>query len=284
MKSSSVSRSRRRAVGKTYPERGESGRMGHGFPSDIFDPATQELLEQRALLKRVDTKFVCHQRHLQGFCESLRSEYQAVQSGNTSHAPYRTIYWDTKERKSLIDHHRGRRPRFKVRIRHHLAREMTFLEVKASRSKGKTAKERIDLPFATEDLTHAQLADRLSAHSDIPAADLRPSMWVEFRRMTLVGVHVNERITIDTELVFKDENGEQALPDLAILEVKQRRRDHHSPSMKVLRAKQFTEMSLSKYVTGAQYLWPEIRLNRYKPNLREIHRITRKPEHQTWNS
>jgi hypothetical protein len=190
-------------------------------------------------------------------------------------APYRTIYLDTDDRKCLIDHHRGRRPRFKVRIRHHLARELTYLEVKVKGTRGRTAKERIQLPFSTEDLSPKKLTEALAEHPDIPAKGLGPSMWIEFNRITLVGIELEERITIDTNLVFRDHQGEEKLSDLAILEIKQRRRSHQSPTMKALRGKQYVQVSLSKYVTGAQFLWPEIRLNRYQPNLREIQRITK---------
>ena len=252
--------------------------------SNIFTPASPELLAERALLKRVDTKFICHRKHLPELCAPLQQDYNAAVSGTTTHAPYRTIYLDTDGRKCLTDHHRGKRPRFKVRIRHHLAREMTFLEVKESRRKGKTAKDRIHLPFSTEDVSPEQLTESLAAHPDIPAAELRPRMWVEFSRTTLVGIDVEERITIDTDLVFRDQNGEKSLSDLAILEVKQNRRNHHSPSMKALRPRQYVELSLSKYITGAQFLWPEIRLNRYKPNVREIQRVTRCQEQETWNN
>ncbi len=243
--------------------------------SDIFTPASPQLLEDRALLKRVDTKFICHIENLDPLLTHLQPSYHAAISGSTMNAPYRTIYLDTEERRCLTDHHRGRRPRFKVRIRHHLARELTFLEVKAKRIKGSTAKDRIALPFSTEVIPPRELADSLTSHPDIPAHELRPSMWVEFDRTTLVGVELEERITIDTNLVFRDHEGEHTLDDLVILEVKQARRTHQSPSMKALRGKKYVQLSLSKYVTGAQLLWPDIRLNRYKPNLREIKRITR---------
>ena len=141
-------------------------------------------------------------------------------------------------------------------------------------SKGKTAKERVQLPFSTEDLSPEQLTEALKGHPEIPAGDLRPRMWIEFNRIMLVGVELEERITIDTNLVFRDQQGETALSDLAILEVKQRKQSHQSPSMKALRGRQYVQLSLSKYVTGAQLLWPEIPLNRYKLNLREIRRMT----------
>lgn len=240
----------------------------------IFSPASPELLEQRALLKRVDTKFICHRESLPSVLTPLQASYQAALSGSTMDAPYRTIYLDTEEHRCLTDHHRGRRPRFKVRIRHHLARELTYLEVKVKGSKGKTAKERIQLPFSTEELSPEQLTEALKGYPEIPAEDLRPRMWIEFNRIMLVGIEQEERITIDTNLVFRDQQGKKSLSDLAVLEVKQRKQSHQSPSMKALRSRQYVQLSLSKYVTGAQLLWPEIPLNRYKLNLREIRRMT----------
>ena len=173
------------------------------------------------------------------------------------------FYWDTPERRCLTDHHRGKRPRFKVRIRHHLARELTFLEVKVNRSKGKTSKN--VFRFRSRRKTFlGRLDAALTGQPEIPVNDIRPSMWIEFNRVMLVGVELEERITIDTNLVFRDHQGEKNLPNLAIIEVKQRKQANQSPSMKALRGRQSVKLSISKYVTGAQLLWPDIKLNRCK--------------------
>ena len=254
------------------------------FFHDRFTHADPELLARRTLQKRVDTKFICRAHALDTLVAPLESHFHAAVSGRYVHAPYRTVYWDTPERKSLFDHHRGKRPRFKVRIRHHIGRELSSLEVKSNRGQGNTSKNRFPLPYPCEDLAPEQLEEALTSHAFAPSHTLRPSMVIEFNRTTLVGVAIEERMTIDTDLIFRDEQREYELPELAIVEVKQAKWNHQSPSMQLLRRNKIRELGISKYLTGAQFLWPHLKLNRHRQNVREIRRVLSAKENQQWSN
>ena len=249
-----------------------------------FAHADPDLLARRTLQKRVDTKFLCRTESLSRILPPLEPHFQVALAGEYTHAPYRTIYWDTRERKSLFDHHRGKRPRFKVRIRHHIGRERSFLEVKSNRGQGRTSKARFSIPYAAEELTSDHLETALDNHPSVHPEDLKPAMIIEFNRTTLVGIQLEERMTVDTDLIFRDGERDVALPGLAIVEIKQARWNHQSPSMQTLRAHKIRATAISKYLTGAQFLWPDLKLNRHKPNLREIRRVLGKKENEPWNN
>ena len=95
---------------------------------------------------------------------------------------------------------------------------------------------------------------------------------IGFDRLMLVGFDTEERVTIDTGLWFNDGRTTHQIQDLVIVEVKQARFKARSPIMQALRAQKALQLRVSKYITGAQLLWPEIRLHRYNNRLRMLRR------------
>ena len=114
--------------------------------------ASLALIEQRALQKRVDTKQVVARAAFEDVFARLADHYAVILSTEKQEAVYRNVYFDTPDHLCLHEHHRGRRPRFKVRIRHHVDRSLSFLEIKERRHGGITHKHRRVLPFLQEEL------------------------------------------------------------------------------------------------------------------------------------
>ena len=96
-----------------------------------------ELLAARALLTRVDRSYLL--REALDALSSLRDDYGVLRAGPDS-ARYSTRYFDTSDLRMYDDHRRGRCPRYKVRMRHHLDRTLSFLEVKRKGTNQQTTK------------------------------------------------------------------------------------------------------------------------------------------------
>jgi hypothetical protein len=237
----------------------------------FFERADEGLVESRALQNRVDTKFVLRVDELDGLLSQLSSEFSVVASGSSMMGRYQNLYFDTDGYRFLREHHRGRRPRFKVRIRHYLDRELSSLEIKEKSSAERTIKLRKPIPFMAEQLsaTHREFLD---AHPRIISSTLHPSLRIEFSRITLVAKHVDERLTIDTGLGFSHGDGAAVLDAAVIAEIKQSRFSPRSPGMLALRQCGAMSLSISKYMTGGQLLLPSIRLQRYAPRLKRLRR------------
>ena len=60
---------------------------------------------------------------------------------------YKSLYFDTEDRKFYNDHHNQRVNRYKVRYREYVDSGLVFLEIKCKNNKGKTIKKRLMLLF-----------------------------------------------------------------------------------------------------------------------------------------
>jgi len=236
-----------------------------------FQPASDELIASRSLQNRIDTKFVFHRSLLDGILSVLGSDYAVVMSGDKARARYKNLYFDTQDFSSLRAHHRGKRPRRKVRIRHYLDRGQSFLEVKEKRNTNRTHKQRLPVPFMQEDLD-ATAFDFIESHSGASPLELVPGIRVDFTRTTLVALRTNERVTFDTAMQVARGDAVESLGTGVIAEVKQERFRPRSVMMLALRDAGALQMSLSKYCTAAQLLVPAVKLNRYRPKLRMLRR------------
>src|SRR5688572_1197274 len=148
---------------------------------DRFQEASPELLESRALQHRVDWKYLVPVRLLGRVLAELRADFHVVNAGERWIASYDTVYFDTPDRQLYHDHRRGRRPRYKVRIRHHLDRRVAFLEVKCKRRPDRTLKERLGLPFGQARLDE-EARRFIHEHCPVDATSLIPCVSIAFQR------------------------------------------------------------------------------------------------------
>ncbi len=215
--------------------------------------ATPHLLAKRALLERVDRKFVTTTSRLAELLLGLGTAYPILLSEGNTWARYQTCYLDTEQLSMFREHLRGRRPRYKIRMRRHVDRHRAFLEIKKKRANERTEKFRTERPYEQDALTHEELAF-VAQHTPFDSAALSLSVWTNFYRATLLGVESEERLTIDVGLHF-ERNGQSAqLQQLAIVELKQRRQSNLTTAAKLLHAMRIREQSMSKYCTGVAHV------------------------------
>jgi len=233
-----------------------------------FSTATEEQILARSLQNRVDSKFICKVDLLEDIVSQWSEGYAVIRVQGKAKTLYESQYFDTSSHDNLADHMRGRRPRRKVRLRTYQDRNLTYLEVKEKKSNDTTNKSRVLLTPSGENPSKSFVREALSEHG---FGELQPSMKISFTRTTLIGIDYDERITIDTNLVFEDGKHLVSLPNLVIFELKQPKFASTTPTMSTLN-KCTERLQVSKYITGAQLLWPEGRWHRKKPILRDLQR------------
>lgn len=232
-----------------------------------YAPATPQLLDSRRLLKRTDTKFLFNRQHLTTLFSTLSRDYALLTMSHSVWQEYSSDYFDTDDLQMYNDHRRGRRIRQKVRLRHYLDREMTFLEVKNKRRSKETIKFRSRLPFLTRQLS--ELDQRFLKKAGAPPnLCMEPKLSSVFRRITLVGLKTIERVTFDLGLKVSNQQSSHRFRQAIIAEVKQTRFSPTSPIMLGLRACGIRPSRASKYCIGTMTLNNNIRSNRLKPSLR----------------
>ena len=237
-----------------------------------FEVAPPALVQARALQHRVDRKHLLAAGDVGPLLHRLRSGYMRLHTGPDMWTRYENTYFDSPERELYHAHRRGRRPRHKVRIRHHVDRQLSFLEIKRKENSGRTMKLRLPLPYGQNELGSRE-RQFIEAHAPLEAARLVPSVSISFLRLTLVGGAVNERLTLDHELVFSAGPRTERVLRLVIAEVKQSRHADHQGAIPALRAQHAREEALSKYCLGTILLTP-VRANVFKPALRAVERLS----------
>ncbi len=237
-------------------------------------PITLDEMSEIKLMNRTDTKFVTNKRKLRQLLEMAEGHYYAQYHDGTRIASYTTTYWDTPEHRFYLDHHNGRAPRQKVRVRTYVGSELTFLEVKTKNNHGRTKKKRIRVPSQAE-LPGAN--ELLVPLVGLDIEGLRPTVRNHFHRITLVNYGKTERLTIDFDVRFHNmENGrEEQTGELVIIELK---RDGNVPSpvLDILRELRIKPSGFSKYCIGSVMTNPELKNNRFKPKLVRINRLVNK--------
>jgi hypothetical protein len=239
-----------------------------------FSAASAELLAARTLERRFDRKYLLPREGLPELLESLREGYHLAVAGDVRAAEYDTQYFDSEDLRMHTDHGRGRRPRYKVRFRHHRSRSLSFLEVKEKGRDNRTTKYR-----ASRDPDVRALSDEdrrfIEEHSPMDAARLLPTLRTTFRRLTLAGIEAEERVTVDFDIVASTETARTELENLCVVEVKQARLRHHTAVVAALRGRGVPEHSLSKYCIGVCRLVEGARTQLFAEQLRAVAAVAR---------
>ncbi|MBU2950083.1 polyphosphate polymerase domain-containing protein [Tamlana agarivorans] len=229
-------------------------------------------MEDVALMKRTDTKFVIHENQLISVLNAVKNAYHVLEIDGKRIMRYSSLYFDTANKKFYNDHHNGKVNRTKIRMRKYVDSDICFLEIKQKDGKGSTTKTRISIDDFEQDLSENSIGFiNETTNSDF---NLEPIIWNNFKRITLVNKVAKERLTIDLNLVFNKSGSFKSYNNLVIIEVKQERFSRSSPVVQQLKLKQINPYSISKYCIGMLSLYNDLKYNRFKKKLIRINKIT----------
>ena len=236
-----------------------------------FESITLSEMDGVKLMNRTDTKFTFRLDLLSDILLKMLPYYRILEIDGNRMQDYRSLYYDTNERKFYLDHHNQRVNRNKIRFRQYVGSELTFMEIKLKNNKGKTIKKRMkvnEIPLVLAD-QHKKYIDEIIGKD----LDVNAKQWINFTRLTFVHKTKKERLTIDLNLTFKNENQEGDMKDVVIAEVKQERMSRSSDFMTITKEMSILPMRLSKYCVSTMQLDPNIKKNRFKKKLLFINKI-----------
>lgn len=236
------------------------------LPLNKFGSVSLSELGKADLMDRVDRKYYFTSNILSEILEEMIPYYRILEVENYRINTYKTLYFDTSDFQCFVQHHRGNGHRYKIRHRTYVETNVGFWEVKQKNNRGRTNKERIPL---LQPQKEKDVIDFLEVKTPYVPEDLLPSIWVEYQRITLVGLHQNERVTLDLNVTFSKEDMKEQFPHLIIAEVKQ---DRHSlsPFVKAMQKRHFRPGGLSKYCFGMVTLFPNIKSNHFKYKVNQL--------------
>jgi hypothetical protein len=238
-----------------------------------FSPIGLNEMDDVRLMNRVETKYVFSSGKLPALLEQLSGIYKVLEVNNKRISPYHTIYLDTPELLFYTQQVRGKLSRYKIRYREYESTGMSFLEIKKKTNKNRTNKWRIenrpDSDYHDEE-SRTFIRDRMPDY--IP--DLQPVLVNNFNRITLVGVKLKERITLDCDLIFAPPDQEySSFPFLAIAELKSERHSAQSPFVISMKKLGIRSTGFSKYCIGSALTKDAPRKNILKQKILLINKI-----------
>lgn len=236
-----------------------------------FDPITLEEMDGVKLQDRVDTKYVFGEAVLSELLQAMAFHYRVLEVDGMRGTAYRSLYFDTPDRKHYRDHHNKRTFRSKVRFREYVGSGLAYLEVKRKTGRGRTDKARLRVEAIPQRLSAEHRAFIAQANGD--DAPLEPTLWNHFTRYTFVAKEGAERLTMDLGLRFSDPQGEGALSGIVVAELKQPRADRRSPFVRLMRQRGIRPSGMSKYCIGMLTLGRPVKHNAFKEVLLLLQRI-----------
>ena len=253
------------------------------FVEDLarMQPVTLEEMKSVKLMNRIDAKYLTNESTLRSvLSDAAAAGYRVLVTEGQRQSPYDSVYFDTPQLKNFYDHRNKHLVRQKVRTRCYVRSQEAYLEIKRKNNHGRTSKKRIGIqPFELMEFAgNPEACEYLAKHSWFSAGDLRPVLETLFTRITLVNPDLTERITIDTDLRFKNFRSglETALGDAVIIELKQDGRAA-SPMKGILLDHRVKPARLSKYCIAVTLTDPSARAGRFKEKVRLIEKTIHKP-------
>ena len=236
-----------------------------------FSRASATLLAERDMQQRAESKFVVAEATAAAIVLELRKHFAVLPAGAALVADYRSLYFDTEDLALFHAHRCGRRIRHKVRVRHYPNRALSVLEVKSRQAAHYTVKSRRSRDYGSNGFDAGDLA--FVREQCGPTGVLVPQAWVAYRRVTLLGLHSPERVTLDMHLDMWRATGHGQFRSAVVIEVKQPRLDHHSVAMQLLRAAGCHPGWMSKYCTAIAVTSPDVRTNYLMHRMRRLRTV-----------
>lgn len=231
-------------------------------------------MDRVKLQNRTDTKFVFKAELLPSILNDIKDYYTILEIKKKRTNSYRTLYYDTKELQSYIEHHNGKANRIKIRFRKYIESELNYLEVKFKNNKGRTIKARkkiSDIETVLSPVSKGFIEDNSFYKGD----EVVPVLWNEFTRLTLVHKTQNERLTIDLNLGFKSfsDDIKKDIPHIIIAEVKQEKASGNSDFIKAIKKYHIRKSGMSKYCIGTALLNKDLKQNNFKERILKINKL-----------
>ena len=236
-----------------------------------FLPISLSEMDDVKLMSRTDTKFAFKANKMPFLLQQLMPFYRVLAIDGDLIHDYKSLYYDTEDRKFYLDHHNGRVNRNKIRFREYVGSKLTFLEIKRKNNKGKTIKKRMKV-----DKISNQLLEKEQGYVEKiigKPINVEAKQWINFSRITFVHKAQKERLTMDINLTFENANEKGDMKHIVIAEVKQERMSRSSDFMRIAKEMHILPIRISKYCMSTLKLDPGLKKNRFKEKVLFINKL-----------
>ncbi|MEM6726733.1 MAG: polyphosphate polymerase domain-containing protein [Bacteroidota bacterium] len=235
-----------------------------------FDQIDLQSIGQENLMDRHDLKFVLHTDQILSFLHALSPDWQVLQINEQSIHQYENLYFDTPGFQCYLDHHNGRRSRYKFRSRQYQVTGECFLEVKQKTNTERTIKIRRVRAPKENHLTEVEKEWLNSLQQLHESQNLEPKLFTRYHRISLIHPK-GPRMSIDLDLEMESigDKATYSMKDLGIIELKRGYQQSSFGVIASLREMGIHAFPISKYCLGIYLSHPQIKKNKFKAKWRK---------------
>jgi hypothetical protein len=244
-----------------------------------FSSTSLEGLEVVKLLKRYDTKFIFHRDRLPLVLDFLSGYYELLEIDNRRSFRYASTYYDSPDLLFYHQHHNKCYDRYKIRCRKYIDSNQCYFEIKQKNNRKKTIKNRLLLNgvfsggILSGELKSFAL-DNISFANEKFIDNLKPSLNVEFDRLTFADRNSGERVTFDLNLTFKGKGSStMEIHNLVVAEIKREGRALNPRFFQFLKSMAIYPTKFSKYCLGLAMTEKNLKTNRFKKYILKINKL-----------
>ena len=235
-----------------------------------FQTISLEEMDSVKLMNRTDTKYVFNKSKLPLILDSLKHDYRCFYINGARLSTYKTLYFDTDDFLLYRQHHNGILNRYKLRQRSYVESNLNYLEIKFKTNKDRTIKTRIKNKLEGNfDVKASEFIEKTMPYK---ALNLKPNVWINYQRITLVNINSGERLTIDTGLEIINKDKILKLDKLVIAELK-RGSKQFSPFIKLMREMHIQPGGISKYCMALALTQANLKTNNFKAKLLKLGKL-----------
>ena len=228
------------------------------------------------LLSRHDTKMAFTLPALPDYLLRLRDHYRILAVDGVRGIDYSSLYFDTNDLLFFHQNHRGQANRYKLRIRQYRNSGLIFLAVKFKGNDLRTVKNRLQRAEQEKAFDEESKIFIRKFIPLVPPDRLLPQLTIDYTRYTLVHRWRKERLTLDVNLQFKNQEGTNPVTvsdQLVIAELKQEKFSAQSEFISLMRSEHILPVSFSKYCMAAVTLYPSIKHNLFREKLLTLKKL-----------
>ncbi len=237
-----------------------------------FDPISLKDMDSVRLMNRTDTKYVLSNQLLPELLSEIRNDYYSLEINQERVFGYQSLYFDTIRNSMYLAHHNGKVNRYKVRMRRYVANDLCFLEIKRKIKGTRTVKHRRKIP-SIDAMLAGESQEYINRYTPFGEESLEAKIYTNFDRITLVNKALNERVTIDTNLLFSHNGWEKVLKNIVIIELKRDGSSGISPLLQALNRHRIFPQGFSKYCIGRAMIEENIKRNNFKERITKINKL-----------
>jgi hypothetical protein len=234
----------------------------------------ETIQNQEDLFKRFDSKYISDENTVIKILGKIDSNWKILNVNQKITIKQEGDYYDTQDFQFFKDHKKGKRKRFKIRVKSY-ENSVRYLELKLKTNIEETLKFRWRYGEITAQNTidiryRRQLLEKLEEYSyrvDLNSTNYK--LTTSYLRTTLFNLATREKLTIDQNFVVKKQRQIQPIGgSKLILEVKSIKSRHSL--IPILNTLNIRKGSISKYGISAPLIYPELGRNPWIATLKGL--------------